>query len=187
MAETLIIETSKVMSVVCDHFDKVLWTLKARSTDPLRLAVNAVCSDQGCLVCTDGHRMHLYWPDFERLPTRYSIPDGVYDVVSTTKKTIILRRDDEIEYPQYWRILDYRHPVNGIPSKCFCKDKDYPTLGVSQYLRHVLRETLFDYAYLLDAFMPNETICFERAGNRQMDAIVMAGCDRLAMIMPIKE
>lgn len=192
MSNTIIIEGAKsCLPILGHHFDSMQWVLNARSKDTTR-AIQYLYCDDGWLVCTDGHRMHVYVPYFEELPMHLQMENGMYDVVSMTKSKIILTRieDPNIEFPDYYRIMQYK-PVNGIQpfhSDLPYRSKPYDrSLVLSRFYRHVYQIAHFNCEYLAQALWYDDEIRMERTGRNDMSALIMAGRDKIAVIMPIKE
>jgi len=98
-----------------DDFDGIYWLMSVRSNDEMRQSLQCIKVDGGLMVCTDGFRIHLYTP-------KRDIPDGVYEIVTFTKKMIILNETD-LEYPNYMRVFPTK-THNGIPNiRTYDKEK----------------------------------------------------------------
>lgn len=152
-------------------FEGIEWAMKAVSKDVTRPNINRVLVDHGCMVCTDGHRLHMY-------KIQRDIPDGMYLIEKKTKQKIILNPDDSCEFPAYERVFPNHNTMkNGIPDWSFSFDDDKENkrdIGTK-----VLRKTLVDYDInLLFDFCPrNQKLHF-----RQDDESYLSGrCGRLVM------
>ena len=183
MNRTMIIEYWKVMPVVANHFNSLLWLVKAASKDELRVNIyQTIHVEQGICYCTDGHRMHVYSQDEECLPADFYIVDGNHLIKSATKKNIVLvEKDLEDLFPDVNRILDYipDRTLNGQ----FYGDFSSFTFDIFSKLK-----TLVNIDYLRDAYMPDENVSFERpAGREDRSALLFGNESRLAMIMPLRQ
>ena len=72
--------------------------LKARSGDTIKPVFTCLYSDGKNAVCTDSHRLHVI--KFER-----EIPEGLYDVVQTSKEIIISASEIDDPFPNYKQVL----------------------------------------------------------------------------------
>ena len=126
--------------------------------------------------------MHVYSQDEECLPADFYIADGNYLIKSVTKKNIVLvEKDLEDLFPDVNRILDYvpDRTLNGQ----FYGDFSSFTFDIFSKLK-----TLVNIDYLRDAYMPDESVSFERpAGMKDCAALLFGNETRLAMIMPVRQ
>ena len=185
-----IIKTSKYDA----DFDGIKWAIAARADkDDMRFAVRCVRVDMGCVIATNGHRLHIATTDRD-------IPDGTYRVVSEAKDIIILELADKDDngnsftYPDYDRIFP-QHTHNGIDDlstdygkKAGKEEKELHELVV---LNHVLRQAQdgFNPRYLVDACPIGDSLHFEQCGEAgDMKPLVIRNQDysKASLVMPIK-
>lgn len=166
-------------------YDNILWTLKARSTDPMRRPIcNAVGVEGGVWCSTDGHRLHVCVPERE-------MPDGIYKVAQATKKMIVLCNIGEvINFPDWSRVFP-RHTVNSIPEVTSSWKYNYNTsIDFESYIvNHILRKGLHAYNihYLLDACRPDMSMRFEQCEGIGPLIVRYEDDNQVAMVMPFKE
>lgn len=170
------------------YFSGVEWTIKARHTDVLRKPLTLLSAQDGFLCCTDGHRLHLFMPDYDELPADCLLPDDLWEIKSSTKKQIILVTNDEgLDFPDYWRILDYK-PHNGIEpmSIHINKNNDF-TAGLTRLSYHINTRTgkMISLDYMKDALFEGD-INFETDG-RDTGLLAMGNGSQLAILMPLKQ
>jgi hypothetical protein len=183
MNRTMIIEYWKFMPITANHFNSLLWLVKAASKDETRVNIyQTIHVEQGICYCTDGHRMHVYSQDEDSLPADFHIPDGNYLIKSITKKNIVLvEKDPDDLYPDVNRLLDYV-PDRTLNGKIYC-DFSLFTFDIFSKLN-----TLVNIDYLRDAYMPDESVSFERpAGMEGLAALLFGNETKLAMIMPLRQ
>ena len=119
--KTIIIEKDKTSALSWhNYFNAIHWLIRARNIqNDTRIALKMIYVEDGFMCCTDGHRLHVYAPDYEELPAECLLSNGLYEVKTANKKQIILTWNDEgWSFPDYWKILNYR-PIDNLKSKHF--------------------------------------------------------------------
>ena len=89
METTVIEKRNKYDSFTQKDMEGLKWCLKARSKDTTRPIINHILIDDGLVVATDGHRVHLF------LLSELDLASGEYEIVTINTKQIILRKLDE--------------------------------------------------------------------------------------------
>jgi hypothetical protein len=179
----MIIEYWKALPIAANHFNSLLWLVKAASKDETRVNIyQTIHVEQGICYCTDGHRLHLYSQDDECLPADFTIADGNYLIKSVTKKNIVLvEKDPDDLFPDVNRLLNY------VPNMTL-KGESYGDFSSFTFDIFSKLKTLINIDYLRDAFMPDENVSFERpAGREDRSALLFGNETRLAMIMPLRQ
>ena len=166
--ETIIIEKNKYNP---EKFDLMEWILKARSKDPTRFSIQGVCITPKRVISTDGHRLHTF------KTTEY--PVGIYSLVSQTKKSIVLQKTEETNYPKIKAVFPRRYD-NKLSIQHNSNDVGQ---SFTQIVR-VLREDLsVNYNYLDDCLQEGQwKIGIKNNGG----PIRLRNCNKMAIIMPIK-
>lgn len=168
------------------EFEAIAWAIKVRSKDEMRKNLQMILIDNGQVLATDGHRLHL--SKVER-----AIDNGLYNVVLANAKTIVLEKDTEgYEYPDYKRVIPDADTMPEATATVHRNNGDK-----TQLLRAVYQMCSVKLDYLLDAYMPETTctvrhyggskaltITEDRTGENEGDPRII---DRLALIMPLKE
>lgn len=185
MNDTYIIETSKHIPVIYNHFNRLQYVIRATSKDETRRNLKCVHIQDGIYYGTDGHRLHVYSPDCDNLPVDYIIPDGNYDVLTNNKKQIIFRLAD-VDFPDIDRILSYRRH-NGIDPFMASNDPKNHNFYLFTYYVITQTEQAFNLDYLRDAIFTGELI-FDRTTKEKggMSPLVIGNDSQFAMIMPLK-
>jgi hypothetical protein len=174
-------------------FEGIKWAIAARANkDDMRFAVRCVRVEMGCVIATNGHRLHIATTDRD-------IPDGTYRVVTEVKDTIILELADKDDngfpftYPDYERVFP-THTHNGIAdlSTHTKAGKGVEISHETNVLNHVLRQSqnCFNVKYLIDACPMNEDLHFEQCGESgDMRPLVIRNQDytKAALVMPYKD
>lgn len=132
------------------EFDKFLWALKVRSTDPMRKPLHGIYVHNGWGVCTDGHRLHMFKLELRDIaPGLYFPSEG-----ATNKKLIVLQTDTEGHtFPDYGRVIPTAKPDQWITFTTRDTWRHDPL-----YTYIVYQLGLYEIPYLEDAFLPNRTI-----------------------------
>ena len=103
--KTVIIENMS-FPVVRKMFNDLTWVLKARSSDTMQKNLNFLEVKAGQFTCCDGHRLHTMRLLDDGLPLDQVPTDGLWEVVKTDKKTIVLRESEEgYSYPEWERTI----------------------------------------------------------------------------------
>lgn len=155
-------------------FDKILWTLKARSKDETRHNLMGVKINDGFIVCTDGHRLHMAGIDRE-------IANGLYNVKSVTKKQVVLElneNEDDI-YPDYTRIFPKFEPTY---TESYNGNKSFFVCDILQKMAS--ENECFELDFLTDAYMENTTVEMMRGYSSLY--LYDDEHNRTALIMPLK-
>jgi hypothetical protein len=76
--------------------DDLAWVLKARINDDSRYMLKRVDISSDAIACSDGIRLHAL------NITDHGIPVGVYEIVSVTRESIVLRLNNDGIFPA-WR------------------------------------------------------------------------------------
>ena len=165
--ETIIIKKNKYNP---EKFDSMEWTLKARSKDATRFSIQGVCITPKRVIATDGHRLHTF------KTTEY--PAGIYLLVSQNKKSIILQKSEETNYPdikaafpqRYDKKLTIQHDSNDVGQSYTQIVRAIPEhLGVNQnYLDECLTEGQWKIGILNNG-----------------GPIRLRNCNKMAIIMPM--
>ena len=104
--KTVIIENVKFLPGVAKSFNDLTWVLRARSDDDTRKNLNFLEVKAGRCTCTDGVRLHTMQMNPDSLPLDQIPTDGLWEVVKTDKKTIVLRESAEgCQYPDWERTI----------------------------------------------------------------------------------
>jgi hypothetical protein len=175
-----IIEKDKIKTMACEkYFSQLTWLLKARAIDKDKKSLQVMCIKNGIYYATDGHRLHCFSPDIDNLPIDFNIPDGLYKVVSITKKQIVLNVVDDIQYPDIERVLDYKR-YNGI--KPFKGD-------FTHFIHHLYTSNpqVFNINYLKDSFIDDETLTFDRMGDGEISGLLFGNENQFAVVMPLRQ
>jgi len=166
--ETIIIEKNKYNTA---HFDQMEWILKARSKDPTRFSIQGVCVTSKRVIATDGHRLHTF------KSTEY--PAGIYSLVSQTKKSIVLQKTEETNYPEikaifpkkYDKKLSIQHNSNDVGQ------------SYTQIVRAIPEHLGVNQNYLDDCLAEGQW----KIGILNNDGpIRLRNCNKMAIIMPMK-
>lgn len=152
-------------------FEKISWVLKARSTDAIRRNINSVKIDGGLMVCTDGHRLHLYMTDRE-------IEDGLYEIVTATRKQIVLKELDA-DFPAYERVI----PRPAFTHKTVCNG-DHAPLFHAVYKNFADDNRSYNTDYLHDAYMDHAEISLQSDPGLK-PLVIFDNDSRAAVVMPL--
>jgi hypothetical protein len=154
------------------NFTDLKWVMNARCTDKARQNICGVFVDNGLIIATDGHRMHMIYSEIE-------IDNGNYEVISANQKQIVLRKQDN-PYPDYWRVFPKWKPTKTV----FCNGDD------QTLFRTVYHDFADDVSYptdqLHDVYMDHSevSICKD---EKQFSPLCLYDNDRrAALIMPLK-
>ena len=170
-------------------FDRIAWAIKARSKDETRININMVLVDAGCIVATDGHRLHL-------ARTYREIESGLYKVAHSNGKSIILEPDTEgcYEYPKYQRLIPSDEEI---PVDIRNVGRNNGANGSKTWLmRAVYQLTCVNHEYLCETYMPEADCTVKHYGGMKPLVIVedepgeeegKRNLIRLALVMPLKE
>jgi hypothetical protein len=186
---TIIIEKDRFHRSVSswnNYFNGLEWLIRARANDETRRNLGMISCRDGFLCCTDGHRLHLFAPDYDQLPADCLIPDGLYEVKAHTKKQIILVLNEEgLQYPEYWRVLEYKRH-NGIKPIDIAFGKNVNT-ALTYYAYHISTSThkMINLDYVKDAMIEGH-VMFETDGQ-DIGPLVMGNGEQLAVLMPLKQ
>ncbi len=174
METTIIEKKSKYDNLTQKDMDGLKWCFKARSKDTTRPIINHILIDEGLVVATDGHRVHLF------LLTELDLASGEYEIVTVNTKQIILRKLDETSFPEYMRVMP---PVN-FETAIHCKDKHTP-LYHAVYNQFANDIRTYDTDLLSDAFMDHSevSIC---SGDGLAPLVLYDNDCRAAIVMPLK-
>jgi hypothetical protein len=63
--------------------------------------------DNGFITATDGHRLHLWYDEDGSMPKA----KGCYEVLVDRKSEIVLKRNDEADFPDFWSVLPTEKPL----------------------------------------------------------------------------
>ena len=188
--DVIIIEKDKFKNVLAwqEYFDALEWTLRARSKDGTRQNLRMLNSKDGFLACTDGNRIHVYQPDYDDLPLDCVIPDGNYEVTTATKKQIILTSDGSgRDFPDYWKILDYKaHNVISPIDVYYGSKKQYCDIFFTRLVYHINTQSkkMINLDFVKDAMVEGQ-LNFQTDG-RDLGPLFFGNGSRLAVLMPIK-
>jgi hypothetical protein len=170
-----------------EYFDALEWTLRARSKDGTRQNLRMLNSKDGFLACTDGNRLHVYQPDYDDLPLDCVIPDGNYEVTTATKKQIILTSDGSgRDFPDYWKILDYKaHNVISPIDVYYGSEKQYCDIFFTRLVYHINTQSkkMINLDFVKDAMVEGQ-LNFQTDG-RDLGPLFFGNGSRLAVLMPI--
>ena len=79
-----------------EYLDATRFVIRAISKQPSRYAIQYLCAEKGCLVATDGRRLHIAY-----LPHTWE--EGFYEVIKSTKtQVVLLKADTDAKFPA-WR------------------------------------------------------------------------------------
>jgi hypothetical protein len=91
------------------HFDRLRWVLRAKATEKekFNISLKRLLVQDGLAICTDRCRLHI--ADMNDCPP---IPDGLYKIMENSAKRVLLKRVEDEDFPDIWRIF-YPNPKNG--------------------------------------------------------------------------
>jgi len=174
--ETNVIEKrNKYDSFTQKDIEGLKWCFKARSKDATRPIINHILIDDGLVVATDGHRVHLF------LLSDLDLASGEYEIVTVNTKQIILRKLDEISFPNYMRIMP---PVN-FETSIRCTDKLTP-LYHAIYNQFANDIRTYDTDLICDAFMDNSTVSICSDDGCASPLVLYDNNCRGAIVMPLR-
>lgn len=105
----IVIENSRTIPLLSEHFANLCWVCKAaaKAPDIREYVKQKIHAQDGILCATDGHRLHLYLQDLDSLPESVCVPDGLWEIKSKNGKLIVLERVDneELVFPNYWNVF----------------------------------------------------------------------------------
>jgi hypothetical protein len=175
METTIIEKKSKYDSFTQKDMEGLKWCLKARSKDTTRPIINHILIDDGLVVATDGHRVHLY------LLSELDLASGEYEIITVNIKQIILRKLDETSFPDYMRVMP---PVN-FETSIHCKDKHTP-LYHTVYNQFANDTRTYDTELLGDAFMGHAEVSICSGDGCAAPLVLYDNNCRAAIVMPLK-
>jgi hypothetical protein len=88
-------------------FTNLRWVLKARAKDDIQYNLKCLHIDNGFITATDGHRLHLWYDEDGSMPKA----KGCYEVLVDRKSEIVLKRNDEADFPDFWSVLPTEKPL----------------------------------------------------------------------------
>lgn len=153
----------------CDFYG-VLFVAAALSKDPNKPNLGLINSTGRMIEATDGHRAH-------RFNLSEEIPAGLYEVVSKSKKEIVLVENKEgLQFPDINRVI----PLN----------PELSTLPVSKYFERIYCEVIralpSGYAIQIDFFkdaLSGNPTEFSAGGGK--GPVYFKGENSVAIIMPM--
>lgn len=146
------------------------WVHKAVSKDKMRRELTGIFFDDTCAICTDGHRMHI-WFHYGFMELR-----GVYEVLQISKKLVTLRYMD-VEYPKYEKLFASYMPPR---DTTVYAGKPYQLVW-NIYTEHNI---CVNSTFVHEAFIEDKWT-IQSFGKTK--PVFMATEEYLAIIMPIKE
>lgn len=180
---------NKIITIPEILVPKVRWVASALSTDvERRVVLTYLYATDGKLVATDGRRLHM----LDLKPNDFELENGLYSVVSSTAKQVMLKKDDEAgNYAHYEPLLasksreieadfasvsseDINSKVTKSTGKIFKNSYIVEAIGFGTILKKSTKKTEWDYSFNLNLF---------EAG----DAILIETDDRTALVMPMRE
>lgn len=167
--ETIIIEKKGKYD---SEFELLKWVMKARSADATRVNISGVFVDNGIIVATDGHRLHMIYSELD-------IEDGNYTVITSTQKQVILKKND-LQFPEYWRVFPAWKPTQEV----FCNGSNNPLI------RAIYHDFSDDVSWpieqIQDLYIPNSTFAMCKEEKRFSPLCLYDNKSRAALIMPLK-
>ena len=167
-------------------FEKLAWVLKARARKDVRPALNGLLVDTNRLICTDGHRLHLWRTKVDDLYP------GLYEVEKATQSEIILnvikKEDMPLPFPNVDQVIPKKPKLPVLLDTCkeaafyqFMLNLEKRPEGKDHYL--VVQWKYFEEAWKVcnDLQTPWEG-CFDGANS---GARLDKG-DLMALIMPMR-
>jgi hypothetical protein len=166
--ETIIIEKNKYDP---EKFDQMEWTLKARSKDSTRFSIQGVCITPKRVIATDGWRLHTF--------KSTDHPAGIYSLVSQNKKSIVLQKTEETNYPDIKAVFPKRYDKR-ISIQHHSKDVGG---SYTQIIRAIPEHLGVNKNYVDDCLTEGQwKIGILNNGG----PIRLRNCNKMAIIMPMK-
>lgn len=162
------------------EFDRIAWAIKGRSVDNYRKILQNIHIANGRIASTDGHILLV--AKFEE--GKY--PDGVYNVLLSSWKLIVLEKMGDVEFPKWESIIPTEKPE--FTRKMLGSLK----YSFSDLLRSVYRRKWFDISLLQRSFIPCDSLMAEIFPS-EFSPLVLKEVDnegnwvRLSLTMPMKE
>lgn len=154
------------------EFDLLKWVMKARSLDKTREVISGVFVDDGVIVATDGHRLHMIYSELD-------IESGNYTIVNSNAKQIILQKND-LQFPEYWRVFPKWQPTKQV----YCNGDDNSLLRAVYH--DFADDVSYNTAFLHDVYMDNSHVSIFKEENPYTPLCLYDNSRRAALIMPLK-
>lgn len=178
---TIIIEKKfKNDNIMQGELDGFHYVLKARvkAKEQHREALKGVYIDDGLVICTDGHRLHMYLTDLE-------IENGLYEVITQKVNQIILKKvenDMQYVFPDYNNVIPTPHWNTTIS----CNGSHH-TLFHVVYKEYANEVRSFNTDYLHDAYMNDSEVSLSYDTDKTWSPLVIYDNKRrAALVMPMK-
>lgn len=165
-----------------EMFDTWKWLLKARSTDNTRPAINCIAVSGKRAIATDGYRMHI------ANVKDCGIESGVYKVVTSTAKKIVLQENQEGHLFPDWKAVLPRHmgkkiDLNWASSYRF-KQWDTMSVKAARVIRALPNNFTISLSFLEDCISEGSWTMYPSKSGAC--PAYFKNCTRSAVIMPIR-
>jgi hypothetical protein len=160
-------------------FEGLIWVAKVRCLDLHRYDLNKILCQEGRLIATDGHRMHIYTMDYSE-----NIPCGAFLPIARNNGFILLREEPANNYPEWRKVIPKAKKKDVLEKICINKDPILNAKNFAIVLKTI--DEIMQYSFFLDLAVDEWRVTTYEKNPSPIRFDTYGRKRKIALIMPMR-